>query len=167
MGLGGAYDHRFSDCNLVSSKTQLNHDFTELLRFHEWRPLKVKGFWRRVKDESGNVESALVMIPLISLFLITLQLLATLNIRNVQLTTTQNQAKTQAINGQINPEDRVVELRSGDLYEKLRLLVVQKEVELPNIFPGLAQLFSGKKIISKGISVYEESESCSGGYALC
>ena len=113
------------------------------------------------------MESALVMIPLISLFLITLQLLATLNIRNVQLITTQNQARTQAMSGQINLEDRVVELRSGDLYEKLRLLVVQKEVELPNIFPGLAQLFSGKKIVSKGISVYEESESCSGGYALC
>ena len=54
-----------------------------------------------IKDERGSVESALVMIPLITLFLITLQLIVTVNFRNLDLTTVQNRASAQATQQQV------------------------------------------------------------------
>jgi len=118
-------------------------------------------------SEEGNVESALVLIPLISLFLATLQLIATVNFRNVDMTLAQNQASTQAVWQKINSTDYEVKLASGSPFEKLRLVIVNVERELPQIFPGISSLMGGRKIRTVGIAVIEESEECWGGYALC
>ena len=120
-----------------------------------------------LKADSGNVESALVMIPLISLFLITLQLIATVNLRNVDMTSAQNRASFQAVQQKVFPEDQIITLKSGDFFSRLRLLVVRVEREIPQIFPGVSQLIGAKKIKTTGTSVYEESEDCSGGYLFC
>ena len=118
-------------------------------------------------SEKGNVESALVIVPLIALFLAVLQLIATVNFRNVDLTTTQAKATQQGIWQQVNPGDQEIKLDSGDPFEKLRLIVVKTEREIPQIFPGISRLLSGKKIRSAGVAVIEESEQCWGGYVLC
>ena len=120
-----------------------------------------------LRADSGNVEIALVMIPLISLFLITLQLIATVNLRNVDMTSAQNRASFQAVQQEVFPEDQLITLKSGDFFSRLRLLVVQVEREIPLIFPGVGQLIGAKKIKTTGTSVFEESEHCSGGYLFC
>jgi hypothetical protein len=127
----------------------------------------MKRFLKYLHSEDGNVESALVLIPLISLFLATLQLIATVNIRNVDMTAAQNQASKQAVWQKINPTDNEVKLDSGSPFEKLRLVIVNVERELPQIFPGINSLMGGRKIRTVGTSVIEESEECWGGYALC
>ena len=123
--------------------------------------------FKYIHSEAGNIESALVMIPLLSLFLVTLQLIATVNYRNVDMTATQNQASTQAIWQEINPDDQEIKLASGSPFEKLRLLIVKTEREIPQIFPGVSALFGGKKIRTTGTAVIEEPEQCWGGYVLC
>ena len=120
-----------------------------------------------LREDSGNVESALVMIPLISLFLITLQLIATVNLKNVDMTSTQNRAGFQAVQQDVYPEDQLLTLNSGDFFSRLRLLIIRTERNMPQIFPGVSNLVGGKKIKTTGTAVYEESEECSGGYLLC
>ena len=118
-------------------------------------------------SERGNVESALVIVPLLALFLATLQLIATVNFRNVDMTTSQNRASNQAVWQEINPSDQEIKLDSGSSFEKLRLLVVKTEREIPQIFPGISALLGGKKIRTSGTAVIEEPEECWGGYVLC
>ena len=127
----------------------------------------MKRFLKYLHSEDGNLESALVLIPLISLFLATLQLIATVNIRNVDMTVAQNQASEQSVWQQINSTDNEVKLASGSPFEKLRLVIVNVERELPQIFPGISTLMGGRKIRTLGTAVIEEQEECWGGYALC
>ena len=127
----------------------------------------MKSFVKYLHSEDGNVESALVIVPLIVLFLATLQLIATVNLRNVEMTSTQNRASSQAIWQEINQNDQAIKLDSGSPFEKLRLLIVKSEREIPRIFPGISSLFGGKKIQVAGTAVIEESEQCWGGYVLC
>jgi superfamily II DNA helicase RecQ len=127
----------------------------------------MKSFVKYLHSEDGNVESALVIVPLIALFLATLQLIATVNLRNVEMTSTQNRASSQAIWQEINQNDQAIKLDSGSPFEKLRLLIVKSEREIPRIFPGISSLLGGKKIQVTGTAVIEESEQCWGGYVLC
>lgn len=127
-------------------------------------PVKVKD---KVKSEVGSIESGLVLIPLLALFLTTLQLIATVNLRNVDQAIGQNQASRQAVHQIIRPGDEIIELNSGDFFSRLRLLIVHTKRELPNIFPGLNALIGGKTLQTTGIAVFEESEECTGGYLVC
>ena len=127
----------------------------------------MKNLVRYLHSDKGNVESALVIIPLLALFLATLQLIATVNYRNVDLTKTQNKASYQAVWQEINPGDQEIKLASGSPFEKLRLLVVKAEREVPQIFPGISALLGGKKIRTTGTAVIEEPEECWGGYVIC
>lgn len=120
-----------------------------------------------LKSEDGNVESALVIIPLIALFLATLQLIATVNYRNVDLTNTQNQANYQGVWQEVNSGDQEIALDSGGAFSRLRLIVVKAERNIPEIFPGISALLGGKKIRTTGAAVMEESQQCSGGYVIC
>jgi len=127
----------------------------------------MKNCIKYLDSEEGNVESALVIVPLIALFLATLQLIATVNFANVDMTASQNQASKQSVWQEINPGDQEIKLDSGSAFEKLRLLVVKREREIPQIFPGIAALMGGKKIRTSGTAVIEEPEDCWGGYVLC
>jgi len=127
----------------------------------------MKKLVKYLHSEDGNVESALVIVPLIALFLGTLQLIATVNYRNVDMTATQNKASYQAVWNQVNPGDQEIKLASGSAFEKLRLVVVKVEREVPQIFPGISRLLGGKNIRTTGTAVIEEPEDCWGGYALC
>ena len=52
------------------------------------------------QKEDGNVESALVMIPMLILFLIGVQLLVSINIRNTHMALAQGDASARAISHQ-------------------------------------------------------------------
>ena len=127
----------------------------------------MKNLVRYLHSDKGNVESALVIVPLLALFLATLQLIATVNYRNVDMTKTQNRASYQAVWQEVNPGDQEIKLASGSPFEKLRLLVVKAEREVPQIFPGISALLGGKKIRTTGTAVIEEPEECWGGYVIC
>ena len=107
------------------------------------------------------------MIPLIALFLITLQLIVTVNYRNLDMTLSQNKASRQAIDQIIDSEDELVQLDSGDRFSNLRLLVVKTERLIPQIFPGVSSLIGGKRLKTSGSAIMEESPGCSGGYLIC
>ena len=94
-----------------------------------------------VAREDGNVEGALVIIPLMILFLIGAQVIAATNIRNADLALAQGDAATRAISQEFHPSDEVIEI--GGRIEKIRVLVTHRSHTVPQLVPGLIELMGG------------------------
>ena len=111
---------------------------------------------RFIASERGSAESAMVLIPLLFLFLCGAQLTSTVFIRNFELAKVKSEASTRAISNQLQSSDSIIEVDTPDRFQKLRLLVVKKQRNLPIIVPGLATFFGGSlKSEVTGISVME------------
>jgi hypothetical protein len=94
-----------------------------------------------VAREDGNVESALVLIPLLILFLIGAQIIAVTNLRNADLAMAQGDAAARAISHEFQPSDEIFEI--GGRLEKIRVLVTHRSHTVPQLVPGLRELMGG------------------------
>lgn len=111
-------------------------------------------FLQAVRKEDGNVESALVLLPMLILFLIGLQLIVATNIRNTEMALAQGDASARAISHQYQPSDEVLEV--GGRIEKIQLLITHRTHTLPQILPGLVALMGGNPVSDVvGIAVIE------------
>jgi hypothetical protein len=116
----------------------------------------MRSLTRFIASERGSAESAMVLIPLLFLFLCGAQLTSTVFIRNFELAKVQSEASTRAISNELQSGDSIIEVDTPDRFQKMRLLVVKKERGLPIIVPGIASLFGGSlKSEVRGISVME------------
>lgn len=108
--------------------------------------------------EDGNVESALVIIPLLILFLIGAQVIAATNLRNADLAMAQGDAAARAISQEFQVGDDVLEI--GGRVEKIRVLVTHRSHSIPQLVPGLVELLGGNPVTDVvGIAVIEPSSS--------
>ena len=120
------------------------HQFSNRLRAH-------------VAREDGNVESALVIIPLLILFLIGAQVIAATNLRNADLAMAQGDAAARAISQEFHPDDEFIEI--GGRVEKIRVLVTHRSHTVPQLVPGLIELMGGSPITDVvGVAVIEPNE---------
>ena len=111
-------------------------------------------FQRLLREDRGNVESSLVVVPLIFLFLATFQIIIAINFKNIDHALVQSEATQQAIVGQVKQDDRVHRI---DLYNDIRLLVIQRVQQIPSILPGLAQILGRTPAIDvNGVAIIEE-----------
>ena len=94
-----------------------------------------------VQDESGSVESALVLIPLLILFLVTMQIGVAINFRNIDRTFAQSEASERAISGQFTSADRVMEVNPFGTFNTLGILITRKVSSIP-ILINLQNLFT-------------------------
>lgn len=94
-------------------------------------------FAKTLREERGSVESALVVIPLMTLFLISFQLVLTINNRNIDAAYAQSSATHSAITGRFESGDRVVNWSSADSTHDLRAVVSTHNQNLPNLVPFL------------------------------
>ena len=109
-----------------------------------------------LKSERGSAESAMVLIPLLFLFLCGAQLTSTVFIRNMEMARAQSDASSRAIADDIHPSDRIVNVDTGNRFTTIRLLVTEKRRDLPILIPGLAPLFGGAlRSEVRGVSVIE------------
>jgi len=109
-----------------------------------------------LKKDDGNVESALVLIPMLILFLIGMQLIVATNIRNVEMALAQGDASARAISHQYELGDEVYEV--GGRIEKIQVLITHRTHLLPQIVPGLVALMGGRPVSNVvGIAVIEPS----------
>ena len=107
-----------------------------------------------LRREDGNVESALVLIPLLILFLIGAQIIAATNLRNADLAMAQGEAANRAISQQFHADDEVIEIGGG--IEKIRVLITHRSHSVLQLVPGLIEIFGGiPKTQVVGISVIE------------
>ena len=117
---------------------------------------KIKRHTAVIQGEDGNVESAMVLIPLLILFLIAIELIIATNLRNGDIAIAQGEASRRAISGQIYASDEVVELSSPDRFTHIRLLITHRRTTLPQIVPGLIALLGGSPSTDvKGAAIME------------
>ncbi len=120
----------------------------------------MNGYFRKfLREESGVVESTLVLIPLIILFLISAELIVAVNYRNLNLAHAQGEATLGAITSAISPSDEVIDLSASGSLEKLRLLITHKKSSLPNLLPTLPFLHgeAGRQSDVIGIALIEQN----------
>ena len=106
--------------------------------------------------ENGNVESSLVLIPLLILFLICMELIIATNLRNSDFAIAQGDASRRAISGEIYSTDEVIELNSPDPFAHIRVLISHRRTGLPQLVPGLIALMGGTPTTDvKGAAIME------------
>ena len=93
-----------------------------------------------LRDENGSTESAMVLIPVIFLFLCSMQLVSAIYYRNVELRDVQSQASTRAISGEFANGDTFIEIASPDRFQELKLLIVKQRRDIPTLVPGLGSI---------------------------
>mgnify|MGYP007092086708 CR=1 FL=1 len=104
--------------------------------------------------EDGNVESALVIIPLLVLFLTGAQVIAATNLRNADLAMAQGDAAARAISQEFKPDDEIIEI--GGRVQKIRVLVTHRSHTVPQLLPGLIELMGGSPVTDVvGVAVVE------------
>ena len=115
-----------------------------------------RAFLRTLKQESGNVESSLVLIPLIILFLIAIEIIVATNLRNSDSALAQSDASTRAISGVVASSDQVIELSSPDSFTHMKLLITHRRHTLPQLVPGLVAFLGGNAIVEvNGAAIME------------
>ena len=114
--------------------------------------------FRLIAKEEGNVESALVLIPMLVLFLIGIQIIVATNIRNADMALAQGDAAARAISHDFRSGDEILEV--GGRIEKINVLVTHRSHTLPQIVPGLVDLMGGAPTTDVvGIAVVEPANS--------
>lgn len=109
-----------------------------------------------LRKDDGNVESAMVLIPLLILFLIGIELITATNLRNGDAALAQGDASRRAISGEIYSTDEVIELDSPDRFAHIKLLITHRRTTLPQMVPGLIALMGGSPSTDvKGAAIME------------
>ena len=113
-------------------------------------------FARYFANERGSVESALVIIPLLILFLLSAQLIVATNMRTLDMAMTQSQASQRAISGVLYASDEVIDLKSPDAFEHIRILVTHRSRVIPQLLPNfIAMIKRYPRIDVSGVAVME------------
>lgn len=108
------------------------------------------------QNESGSIESALVLIPLLVLFLIAMQIGVAINFRNIDQTFTQSEASDRAISGKYLPTDEVLRINPFGSVNSLNILVSKKKSYIPILLPFIGSLLNrGNQTDVTGIAIVE------------
>jgi hypothetical protein len=122
-----------------------------LLRTRRKRDLS--NFAKTLRSERGSVESALVVIPLMTLFLISFQLVLSISSRNIEASYAQSAATRNSITSRFEQGDVIIDLNSPDAFNKLRAVVTTRNRVLPNLVPHLGSQEHTVKV--HGFSILE------------
>lgn len=93
-------------------------------------------------EEDGNVESALVLIPMLILFLIGVQVIVATNMRNIDSALAQGDAASRSISHAYQPNDQIIDV--GGRIQKIQVLVTHRSRTIPQLVPGLVELMGGR-----------------------
>jgi hypothetical protein len=117
---------------------------------------QVKRAIKFIIDERGNVESSLVLIPLLILFLIGFQLATAVHGRNINALEAQAEATSRAISGDFEGGDQFVHIDTSGDGQNLDLLVTSRKMSLADLLPGfLSGVSSHREIGIQGLAIVE------------
>lgn len=109
-----------------------------------------------LRSERGNVESAMVLIPLMLLFLVGTQIAAASHLRNVERIAAQDGATTRAISGEFAAEDEFIHIDSSGDGQNLDLLITHRSRTISDLLPGFFSGVSGDRTVElNGFAVVE------------
>jgi hypothetical protein len=120
--------------------------------------IRCRDAWRLIKDDRGNVESSLVLIPLFFLFLVGMQLILAIGMRDADSLAAADQASTRAISGNFSQSDRERKLESPDRFSNLSILITMQSRKIPALVPGLAALLGRElETDARGLAIIENT----------
>lgn len=120
--------------------------------------IRCRDAWRLIKDDRGNVESSLVLIPLLFLFLVGMQLILAIGMRDADSLAAADQASTRAISGNFLQSDRERKLESPDRFSNLSMLITIQSRKIPELVPGLAALLGRElETDARGLAIIENT----------
>jgi len=103
--------------------------------------IRCRDAWRFIKDDRGNVESSLVLIPLLFLFLVGMQLILAIGMRDAD---------------SLAAAER--KLESPDRFSNLSLLITIQSRKIPELIPGLAALLGRElETDARGLAIIENT----------
>jgi hypothetical protein len=105
-------------------------------------PLKI--LRKFLSEERGSVESSLVLIPLLTLFLISAQLSIAVHGRNMEKVSAQDEASSRAISGEFSESDTFLHIDSSDPNQNLDLVISYRSRSLPKLLPGITNSLGGE-----------------------
>jgi hypothetical protein len=112
----------------------------------------------KLADEQGSVESSLTLIPLIFLFLLAMQLILAINMRDSDSLTASDHASIRAISGNFAASDQELILNSPDRFSNISLLITTHTRKIPHLLPGLTQLLGRElRTEGKGVAIIENT----------
>lgn len=100
-----------------------------------------------LRSDRGNVESAMVLIPLLLLFLAGTQIATAAHFRNSERITAQDEASTRAISGEFAEGDEFVHIDSSGDGQNLDLLITHRARSIPDLVPGFLGGASGGRAV--------------------
>jgi len=107
-------------------------------------------------DERGNVESSLVLIPLLILSLVGFQLATAVHARNNRAIEAQADATSRAISGEFIGGDQFIHIDTSGDDQNLDLLVSSRRLSVVDLLPGfLSGKSSNHEIHLHGLAVVE------------
>lgn len=113
---------------------------------------------RIVRDERGNAESALVLVPLLILFLIGAQISLAIHFRNLGRVEAQNNASIRAISGEFADDDSFIHIESSGDGQNLDLLVTRSDGKVRDILQGfLGGASKSREVEVEGIAIVENT----------
>jgi hypothetical protein len=111
-----------------------------------------------LSEQRGNVESALVLVPLLILFLIGMQLSLAVHERNVERMKVQNEASTRAISGEFEDGDEFLHIESSGDSQNLDLLITHRESSVRDLLPSFLNGGSAdRRVDLSGFAVIENA----------
>lgn len=111
---------------------------------------------RLLADERGNVESSLVLIPLLILFLVGIQLTTAVHARNIASMSAQADATRRAISGEFMSGDQFIHIDTSGDGQNLDLLLTSRRMSLVDLLPGFLSGQSSKREIDlHGLAIIE------------
>ena len=110
------------------------------------------------RDSRGSAESALVLIPLLILFLVGMQISLATHSRNVGRMNVQDEASVRAISGDFQEYDNFIHIESSGDGQNLDLLITHREEGIQDLLPGfMSGVTSGREVSVDGIAIVENS----------
>ena len=133
-------------------RTRRKRDLSNFAKSLHKRDLST--FAKTLRSDRGSVESALVVIPLMTLFLISFQLVLSISSRNIEASYAQSAATHNSIVNRFEHGDVIIDLNSPDAFNKLRAVVTTRNRVLPNLVPHLGSQDHAIKV--HGFSILED-----------
>jgi hypothetical protein len=116
----------------------------------------MKVLLKALRCDRGNVESAMVLIPLLLLFLVGTEIAAASHLRNSERITAQDEATKRAISGEFEAGDEFIHIDSSGDGQNLDLLVTHHSRSLANLVPGfLSGVSGGRTVDLYGLALVE------------
>lgn len=118
--------------------------------------MALKKLRKFLAEERGSVESSLVLLPLLTLFLISAQLTLAVHGRNMEKVSAQDEASSRAISGEFSESDTFLHIDSPDPNQNLDLVISYRSRSLPKFLPDITDSL-GKEMRTEvsGIALIE------------